>query len=81
MGWVELAYFMNIYAPTFGAFCSCATFVQPRLFFADLEGEMLYYENFDFQNVVTPVNAYALDSLLNEVRYDQVKTKKSCGWL
>ena len=37
---------------------------------------MLYYENFDLDNVVTPVRARELQCLLEESGYDENKTKK-----
>ena len=38
--------------------------------------ETLYFENFDIDSVVTPVDTNALLSLLTEVNYDRGKTKK-----
>ena len=37
--------------------------------------EVLYYENFDLKNVVTPVNADMLETLLTEANYDRSKTE------
>ena len=38
-------------------------------------GKILYFENFDLNSVVTPVDADALERLLNETHYDINKTK------
>ena len=37
--------------------------------------EILYYENFDLQNIVTPVDVNKLESLLNDGGYDKCKTE------
>ena len=40
-----------------------------------LADEVLYYENFDLENIVTPVNVSQLNQLLIETNYDRTKTK------
>ena len=39
------------------------------------ECEILYYENFDLVNLITPINAEAFQQLLTESKYDEEKTK------
>ena len=40
------------------------------------EQEILYFENFDLQNVVTPIDYHKLDNLLRESGYDPAKSRK-----
>ena len=42
------------------------------MFFAE---EVLFYENFDLESIVTPVNVPKLEQLLVETKYDKQKTK------
>ena len=37
--------------------------------------EILYYENFDLDNIVTPVNVQALKQLLEDSKYDVIETQ------
>ena len=49
-------------------------FVDCLILDAKME-QPLYFENFDLENVVTPVDAEALETLLHDTNYDSVKTK------
>ena len=41
---------------------------------ANSQTEVLYYENFDLENVVTPVDIEELEKLLIKANYDAAKT-------
>ena len=48
----------------------------PNKLFNLISGEIKYFENFDLQSIVTPVNADRLEQLLIETKYPKNKTKK-----
>ena len=47
-----------------------------KIFPVDSMQEILYFENYDLDNIVTLVDADKLDQLLTEAGYDQLKKQK-----
>ena len=43
--------------------------------------EVLYYENFNLEDIVTPVDAEQLNKLLIETNFNEAKRKKTYQWV
>ena len=50
-------------------------FISRIILFADSDAEVLLFENFGLQNIVTPVDTKQLRMLLCRAGYDKAKTK------